>query len=280
MAVSRVVLLAALLFLFSSSLACAALEWSIDPAVQLGDEAVDSAAAPDGSRLFVLTRTGKILVLDATGKVESTINGSFKAESVTVSPDGKRLYLTGKGEKKVQIISLFDRFSIPVGESPVKGDSAAAVTVAVFSDFQCPYCARIIPLLDQLLETYPGKVKVVFKNIPLPNHNMARPAAQAALAAHLQGKFWDYHDKVFAANTQLSDEKLIAIARELQLDMKKFEQDRSAPQVLNQIEQDLILGQSVGIRGTPTIFINGVQLQNGSRNAFQMIDAELQRLSK
>ena len=109
---------------------------------------------------------------------------------------------------------------------------------------------------------------------------MARPAAQAALAAHAQGKFWAFHDKVFGSYNQLSEQKLLTFAQELKLDLAKFNLDRNSPQVKNQIEQDLRLGQAVGITGTPTLFINGVKLENGSPNAFQMVDAELKRLSK
>ena len=109
---------------------------------------------------------------------------------------------------------------------------------------------------------------------------MARPAAQAAMAAHAQGKFWDYHDKVFASYNQLSEQKLLAFAKELQLDIAKFNQDRSGAQVQNQIDQDLQLGQSVGLTGTPTVYINGVKLESGSQNVFQMIDAELKRIAK
>jgi protein-disulfide isomerase len=109
---------------------------------------------------------------------------------------------------------------------------------------------------------------------------MARPAAQAALAAHAQGKFWDYHDKIFKFYNQLSEQKLLAFAQELQLDVKKFNQDRTSVMVQNQIEQDLKLGQFVGLTGTPTVYINGVKLESGSQNIFQMIDAELKRLSK
>jgi hypothetical protein len=132
----RLTFLSALVFLFSVSLAFAALEWSVDSAILLDEEAIASAEAPDGSRLFVLTSSGKVLVLSPTGKLVTSIEGPFKAESLSVSNDGKRLYLTGKGEKKLQVVSLLDRFNIPVGGSPVKGDIAAAVTVAVFSDFQ------------------------------------------------------------------------------------------------------------------------------------------------
>ncbi len=118
------------------SLSFATLEWSEEPVIPLIDEALDSAVASDGSHLFVLTTSGNILVLDPSGKLKTTIKGPFNATSLTVSSDGKKLFLTGKGEKNLQVISLLDRFNIPVGGSPVKGDIAAAVTIAVFSDFQ------------------------------------------------------------------------------------------------------------------------------------------------
>ena len=114
----------------------AALEWSIDTAIPLGDAALDVAESSDGQRLFVLTKSGKILILNPNGKVESTISGPFSADRLSVSNDGKRLFLAGKGQKQLQVVSLLDRFDIPVGDSPVKGDIAAAVAVVVFSDFQ------------------------------------------------------------------------------------------------------------------------------------------------
>jgi hypothetical protein len=125
-----------LVCLVSTTPLYAALEWSIDSAILIDDEALDIAESPDGQRLFVLTNAGKIIVMNRLGQVESTIDGPFNADRLSVSNDGKRLFLVGKGEKRLQVVSLLDRFNIPVGGSPVKGDIAAAVTVAVFSDFQ------------------------------------------------------------------------------------------------------------------------------------------------
>lgn len=132
----RIGSLFALILFCSVSLSFAALEWSVDPAISLDEDAIDSAETADGSKLFVLTKSGKILVLDSSGQVRLTHNGPFKAESLSVSNDGKRIFLAGKGQKNLQVVSLIDRFNIPIGNSPVKGDIAAAVTVAVFSDFQ------------------------------------------------------------------------------------------------------------------------------------------------
>ena len=132
-----------------------------------------------------------------------------------------------------------------------------------------------------MVEKYQGKVKVVFKNIPLRSHNNALPAAKAAYAAHQQGKFWAYHDKIFAQYNQLTEDKFVAFATEVGLDMARFSKDRNSPQAVNQINQDLRLGQTVGVRGTPTVFINGLLMENRSvEGASQMIDVELKRLAK
>jgi protein-disulfide isomerase len=131
-----------------------------------------------------------------------------------------------------------------------------------------------------LVEKYTSQIKVVFKNFPLRNHKMARPAAQAALAAHIQGQFWAYHDKVFANFSSLNESKLAQFAAELDLDLVKFNRDRTSPQVTKQISDDLRLGQAVGVRGTPAVFINGMLLKKRNlAGASLMIDAELKRLS-
>lgn len=110
---------------------------------------------------------------------------------------------------------------------------------------------------------------------------MARPAALAALAAHAQGKFWDYHDKVFSQSSSLSEKKLVDFANELNLDVAKFNLDRNSSQIMKQLNQELRSGQSAGVRGTPAVFINGVNLQNRSlQGASQMVDAELNRLAQ
>jgi len=110
---------------------------------------------------------------------------------------------------------------------------------------------------------------------------MALPAAQASLAAHLQGKFWPYHDKLFSSFKTLDEEKLLQFATESDLDIKQFNRDRGNPQLSQQVNNDMRQGQIVGVRGTPTVFINGLLLQKRNiANASQLIDAELKRLNQ
>lgn len=132
-----------------------------------------------------------------------------------------------------------------------------------------------MPLLEQVLEKNPDTVKIVFKNMPLNFHKFADPSARAALAAFNQGKFWEFHDKLFSAE-KLSNELINNIAVELNLDIAQFNKDMNSPEVKQMIKKDLLDARSAGVTGTPTIFINGKKLKNRSPAGFQaMIDQEL-----
>jgi protein-disulfide isomerase len=135
-----------------------------------------------------------------------------------------------------------------------------------------------VPVLEQVLEKNPNDVKLVYKNFPLRNHKFARPAAIAALAAGKQGKFWEFHDLIFKNYNRLSAKKFQEIAQELNLDMEKFEKDQKDPEILALIARDMSEGAKVGVRGTPTLFINGRLLKNRSLAGFQAaVDKELKK---
>jgi protein-disulfide isomerase len=136
-----------------------------------------------------------------------------------------------------------------------------------------------VPVLEQVLERYPQQVKVVFKHFPLRNHKYAYKAAQATMAADKQGKFWEFHDLLFKDYKNLNDQKVKEIVTSLNLDAAQFERDRQAPDVRAQIEADVRNGDSAGVRGTPTIFINGKRLRDRSFNGFQReIERELRQM--
>jgi protein-disulfide isomerase len=135
-----------------------------------------------------------------------------------------------------------------------------------------------VPLLEQVLERYPKDVKIVFKNFPLRNHAFAWPAAVAAAAAARQGKFWQFHDRVFERYNKLSEQELRDIAVSLELDMDRFEADRKDPQIQAQVSDDARDGQQSEVRGTPTVFVNGRLLQSRDLAGFQqMIEEQLRR---
>ncbi len=129
-----------------------------------------------------------------------------------------------------------------------------------------------------MLDKYPDNVKLVVKHFPLPNHKYAQKSATAALAANAQGKFWEFHHKLFNNYKVINDGKIKEIAKELGLDMEKFARDMQSPAVKSLIARDVNNGRQIGVRGTPTIFINGKHLKNKSLAGIsQMIEAELKK---
>ena len=138
-----------------------------------------------------------------------------------------------------------------------------------------------MPLFEQVLDTYPESVKVVFKHYPLSFHKKALPAALASLAAAEQGKFWEYHDELFFNQSSLSNQKYREIARDIGLNQEKFNKDFLRPSLRKKVEQDLADGKKAGVTGTPTIFINGRRVKKRNFASFkEMIDQELNRIKK
>ena len=145
---------------------------------------------------------------------------------------------------------------------PAFGPEGAAVTIVEFSDFECPYCTMAATATNQVKEKYGDKVRFIFRQFPLPFHQNAHLAHQASLAAHEQGKFWEFHDKVFANQKAMSRDDLERYATELKLDMKKFKAALDEGKYKKAVDDDLALGQEVTVQGTPTMFINGERVSN------------------
>jgi len=172
-----------------------------------------------------------------------------------------------------------DKYEVKVGDAPVKGPASAPVTVVAFSDFQCPFCSRAVPTIHQLETEYGGKVKIVFKQFPLPFHDKAHLAAEAALAAHEQGKFWQMHDKLFANQQALDRPSLEKYAQEIGLNMNRFTAALDSGKFKDKVDSDAKEGAAVGATGTPTFFINGTRLVGAQpADKFkELIDAELKK---
>ncbi|HMF44019.1 MAG TPA: thioredoxin domain-containing protein [Polyangia bacterium] len=166
---------------------------------------------------------------------------------------------------------------VKLGDAPVKGPTNAKVTLVAFSDFQCPFCSRAVPTLKQVEDEYKGKIRIAFKQMPLPFHDKAHLAAEAALAANEQGKFWQYHDKLFANQQALDRPSLEKYAEELGLNMSKFKAALDSGKFKNKVDSDAKEGAAVGATGTPTFFINGTILVGAQpfEKFKSAIDAEL-----
>ena len=246
----------------------------------LGVQPLDIATSDDGKLIFILAQ-GEILVYSiAEGKVAIRVSIDKDFDRVTYAGKENFLILTSSSSQTLKILKLDFKYKIALDGLPFKGPADAAVTIAVFDDYQWPYCARLEPIFQQVLDTYPDNVKLVVKHFPLPNHKYARKSATAALAANVQGKFWEFHSKLLKNYKVINDAKIQDIAKELGLDMEKFAKDMQSQAIKSLIARDISNGRQIGVRGTPTIFINGKLLKNKSRAGIsQMIEAELKKKS-
>jgi len=148
-------------------------------------------------------------------------------------------------------------YRVPTDARPQHGPDDALVTVVEFSDFQCPFCSRVNPALDQLKKAYAGDLRLVFRQRPLPMHPQARDGSMASLAAHRQGKFFEFHDKLFANSKDMTRATFISYAQELGLDTAMFELDLESVELAQMIKDDEALASKLGTNGTPAFFING-----------------------
>lgn len=174
-------------------------------------------------------------------------------------------------------------YNIEVGNSPVRGPKKAPIVIVEFSDFQCPYCARIQSELDRVLKAFPSDVRLVYKHFPLNIHQYARQAAHASLVAHSQGKFWQMHDKLFQNFSSINEENIKQWAREIGLNMKEFEKAMQLGSHEMAVQKDIADGAAARVLGTPTVFLNGKRVKYGStEEAFgafkKMIQEELAAL--
>ena len=167
---------------------------------------------------------------------------------------------------------------IAADDAPAFGPADAKAVLVEFSDFQCPYCSKAADATKQLKEKYGTKVRFVFRQFPLNFHKDAHLASQAALAANAQGKFWEYHDKLFANQKAIKRADLDKYAQELGLDVAKFKKALDEGTYKEAVDADLKIGQDASVQGTPTLFLNGARVQNATD--FAAISKQIDELLK
>jgi protein-disulfide isomerase len=214
--------------------------------------------------------TFKPIIDDQIQKANAALKKGVKPEKLYEALLAENVQSAGQAEQQVAA-------KIEVGSAPVLGPKNAPVTIVEWSDFQCPFCGRVEPTLQQLREEYKGRIRIAWKNQPLSFHPNAMPAAEAAMAAHEQGKFWEFHDALFKKQGQLSPALYDEVAKQLGLDLDRFHASMQGHKHAAQIQADMSAGNAVGAEGTPTFFINGKKLVGAQPiDAFkQLIDAEL-----
>jgi protein-disulfide isomerase len=188
---------------------------------------------------------------DLSGKVTELENKVALLESeVALLRDRLEALLGKEPGNKVQ--------NVPIGESPVRGNPNAAITLVMFGDYQSDYTARAQYVVKRLLEAYPQRLRFVYKHYPLTQlRPLASDAALAALAAERQGLFWEYHDRLFQNTRRLDNSVLLVLAEQVGLDLTRFDRDRRSLSVLERLQVDEKLAATLGVAGLPTLYLNG-----------------------
>jgi len=189
-----------------------------------------------------------------------------------------------KGGPAIRVVMDAPRTALTINpDDPSEGKADAPVTVVEFSDFQCPFCQRVWPTLKQLRMKYGDRMRLVWKDFPLTQiHPQAFVAAQAGNCAREQGKFWEYHDKMFGNQSALQPANLKQYAADVGLDTAKFDQCLDSSKYEARVQAALGVGGQLGITSTPTVYVNG-RMINGAQpiEVFQsVIDEELARAGK
>lgn len=256
----------------------AEVDWQAQQTIKLEKKPVDVIMSSRGSYIFILTEDGIIHIYNPAGTLKGQINAGKNVDSIACGPDENLLILKSKKNNEIRTIVLEFIKDINIKGSPFKGNADAPVVIVVFTDYQCGYCARLLPKLNQVIEKNKDTVKIVTKNYPLPMHKNARKAAAAALTAHSMGKFNEFHEALYKNAAQLDDKKVGEIAASLGLDPDEFIKKMKSKKIQNQIKRDMSDAKKAEVRATPTVFINGKNLKNLSITGFQnAIDAQLKK---
>jgi protein-disulfide isomerase len=190
---------------------------------------------------------------------------------------------TLRAKHSVEVLLEEPRTEVEVAGHPAKGPETAPVTIVEFSDFECPFCSRVVPTIDQVRGRYGDKVRIVFRQFPLNSiHPNAQKASEASLCANDQGKFWEMHDAMFADQKKLSIADLKATAARLGLDAAKFDACLDGGTYSERVAADVKAGSEAGVSGTPAIFINGRMLSGAQpfEALSKVIDEELARADR
>jgi protein-disulfide isomerase len=170
------------------------------------------------------------------------------------------------------------RMDVSVDDDPSIGPSDAPITIIEFGEFQCPYCGRAQESIDRLMTEYEGQIQFVYRDFPLGFHDRAIPAAIAANCAEPQGKYWEIHRMMMAAQHDLSEATILGYATQLELDMDAWSTCREDPAQAAEVQDDMAAGAALGVTGTPAFFVNGVFLAGAMpyETFKQIIDGELE----
>ena len=225
--------------------------------LKLAHSPLDIEISLSGKQIYVLDDQAELLIFNTSGQMIDRMKVNPDVDQVKIGPRDDILFLSSRKARTIQVVELTFTYAIETSQSPFKGPADAPVTIVVFSDFQCPYCARIGPIIERVRKLHPKRIKEVYKFFPLTSHRYSHLAAQAAVAAAAQGKFWEFHDLLFQNYSRLNEQKIDDIRASLHLDKAEFDKVMNSPATIARVNKDKQEGEDIGVRGTPTVFVNG-----------------------
>ncbi len=218
--------------------------------------------------LGIAALAGFIILLSVMFKGNFSIKGALAANPPAAAAAPSAAQPTGANQPPAKVDIKLTSADHAVGPKNAK------VTVVEYSDFQCPYCGRFFPTIEQMLKDYKDKIQFVFRNFPLDQiHPNARPAAIAAECAGEQGKFFEFHDQLFPKQADLNDALYQKIAGDLKLDLTKFNECLKSDRPGKKVDADEQSGLAIGVQGTPTTFVNGVPVSGAQ--PYEALKAEI-----
>ncbi|MGD9950708.1 MAG: thioredoxin domain-containing protein [Desulfobulbus sp.] len=272
---NKIALCTALLLPFSVNAQAAAtnssagnLNWSVQVSWSIPAKPVDIAQSLDNKRVFILGDDAKIYIFTPNGRQLGVMPVDPGVNAIDIAARGDMLFLANQKAKTYSAVDISFDQNIDVTGAPVRGKIDAPVTLILFSDFECPWCGRLEPVLNELLAQNQDKLRIVFKHMPLAMHPYAEPAALAAIAAQRQGKFWEMHDALFQVK-DWNDTVVEETAKKIGLNMEKFHADLVSPEVQAQLAKDTTDAQAAEITATPSMFINTKPVRDRSLAALQ-----------
>jgi protein-disulfide isomerase len=248
----------------------------LDPAKVIEEEITAKVAEPTDAEAAQWIEQNQSRLQGATLDQARLAIKSYLVQQRTLA--ARQAYMDGLRSKVATRIMLDPpRQVIAKADRPTKGPENAPIEMIEFSDFQCPYCETAFPTVNQVLKTYGDRIHFTYRHYPLAIHPRARPAAEASQCAAEQGKFWQFHDKLFGDQSKLGDEDFKQYAVQLGMDTAQFNACVDSHKYGAEIENDIHAGDEAGVSGTPAFYINGRMLSGAQPfEAFKsIIDEEL-----
>ncbi len=243
------------------------INWTQKANWSLSSKPVSIAQSLDNKKVFILTEEHKVFVYSADGQKLGEIPVDAGTNAIDIAPRGEMLYLINNQTNEYKAYDVSFNQVIDVTGAPILGNPDAPVTIVEFSDFQCPFCSKVKPALDEVLKEHPDTVRIIYKHLPLVRiHPMAEPAARAAIAAQKQGRFWQMHDALFNLGEEGWGQANVIeeVAQNIGLNMTQFKADWDSEETRMKLAKDMMDAQNADVMATPSLFVNGKPVEDRS----------------